>query len=282
MRQILFAFLISAMPPAPQAGEPPAKVLFGAIAAPLPGDARVIGSYAKGCIAGAIELPETGPTWQAMRLSRNRNWGHPTAIAFIARLGAAARALGWAGIYVGDIAQPRGGPMLTGHASHQLGLDIDIWLRPAHRLDLTMMERETVGSPSVRSPDGRSVTAAWTPTHQALLRAAARDPDVARIFLTPVAKIAMCRAASPGDRDWLRKIRPWWGHDSHFHVRLHCPAGSHDCRPQEPIQEGDGCDATLDWWVSDEALAGPPPTPPRPDLTLADLPEACRIVAEAR
>ena len=36
----------------------------------------------------------------------------------------------WPGLLVGDMAQARGGPMLTGHASHQVGLDADIWLTP--------------------------------------------------------------------------------------------------------------------------------------------------------
>ena len=38
--------------------------------------------------------------------------------------------------YVGDMAQPRGGPLPFGHASHQTGLDVDIWftLTPRPRL----------------------------------------------------------------------------------------------------------------------------------------------------
>lgn len=266
------------------AAEPPAKALFGAAKAPAPGPARAWGTYAKGCLAGAVELPETGPTWQAMRLSRNRNWGHPEAIAFVARLGEAARRLGWPGIYVGDISQPRGGPMRTGHASHQLGLDIDVWLLAPKRLTLSAAERETLASVSVRSADQRSVTRAWTPAHMALLRAAAEDPAVARIFLTAPAKIAMCAEAPPGDRAWLRKIRPWWGHDSHFHVRLDCPGGSPGCVAQDPVPPGDGCDESLFWWISEEALNPPPrpPAPPKPDLTLADLPPECRAVLSAR
>ncbi len=41
-----------------------------------------IGCYAKGCIAGAVPLPVNGPSWQVMRLSRNRNWGHPDLVAY--------------------------------------------------------------------------------------------------------------------------------------------------------------------------------------------------------
>ena len=72
----------------------------------------------------------TAPTWQVMRLSRNRNWGHPKLVAFLERLAEKAKKVGWNGLLVGDMSQPRGGPMLTGHASHQVGLDADIWLTP--------------------------------------------------------------------------------------------------------------------------------------------------------
>ena len=92
---------------------------------------QAIGSYARGCLAGGVELAENGPTWQAMRLSRNRNWGHPVLIDFVKTLSqTAAKQEGWAGLYVGDMSQPRGGPMLTGHRSHQIGLDVDIWMLP--------------------------------------------------------------------------------------------------------------------------------------------------------
>ena len=111
---------------------------------------QAIGSYAKGCGAGFVELLETGPTWQAMRLSRNRNWGHPETISYIKRLSAkAAKLPGWKGIYVGDIGQPRGGPMFSGHRSHQIGLDVDIWMLPPKRLNLTRQEREDLSSISI-------------------------------------------------------------------------------------------------------------------------------------
>ncbi len=39
-------------------------------------------------------------------------------------------------------AQPRGGPTLSGHASHQTGLDADIWLTPMPNRQLSRKERE--------------------------------------------------------------------------------------------------------------------------------------------
>src|SRR5262245_60910951 len=64
----------------------PAKELFGAVKTPAPLAARSIGFYAKGCLAGAAALPIDGPAWQAMRLSRNRNWGHPDLVALVEKL----------------------------------------------------------------------------------------------------------------------------------------------------------------------------------------------------
>ena len=189
-----------------------AKQLFGAERVASNQRAEPFGGYAKGCAAGNVMLPETGPTWQAMRLSRNRNWGQPEAIDFIKDLSAkAARQPGWSGLYIGDISQPRGGPMLTGHASHQIGLDADIWLRPADRLNLSTTERENISSISMRRAKGAFTNDQWTRAHHNILKAAASDPRVARIFIFPGAKVQMCKDEK-GDRSWLRKIRPWYGH----------------------------------------------------------------------
>jgi penicillin-insensitive murein endopeptidase len=241
------------------------------------------GSYAKGCLAGAAELPETGPTWQAMRLSRNRNWGHPETIDFVQDLSRiAARQPGWKGLYVGDISQPRGGPMLTGHASHQIGLDADIWMLPPERLDLTRAEREEISSISTRRELGAYVNDSWSRAHHEIIKAAASDPRVARIFVFPGAKVQMCNDER-GDRAWLRKVRPWWGHHYHFHVRLACPKGTPGCVDQAPPPAGDGCEAA-EQWVYDILNPKPPgpPTPPRPELVLADLPNACAGVLSSR
>jgi penicillin-insensitive murein endopeptidase len=277
---------------APAAAQEKANRLFGAQRTASAHEPHAIGSYAKGCAAGLVQLPETGPTWQAMRLSRNRNWGHPVAIEFIQDLSREATRHGWAGLYIGDISQPRGGPMTSGHNSHQIGLDIDIWMLPPRRLDLSRSERERISSISVRTDDQRNINRNWTAAHHAILRAAASDPRVDRVFVTPPAKIEMCRTATRRDREWLQKIRPIYGHDTHFHVRLKCPPGNRLCETQTPsVRElskgGDGCDETLTWWVTD-FLRPPDPNAPRPDpepprrgprdYTLADLPSQCRSV----
>ena len=102
-----------------------------------------IGYYPRGCLQGGVPLPITGKTWQVMRLSRNRNWGHPELVKFLERFAPlAAKATGWHGILVGDMAQPRGGPLPFGHLSHQIGLDVDIWFMPMPGHVLSKEERE--------------------------------------------------------------------------------------------------------------------------------------------
>lgn len=283
MTRRLIAALIAALSLAsPVTAEPLAKELFGSEHSASRHKPAPFGSYAKGCIAGAEQLPETGSTWQAMRLSRNRNWGHPQTIAFIERLSKfAATQKGWSGLYIGDISQPRGGPMLTGHRSHQLGLDIDIWMLPATSLGLSRAERENISSKSMRRAKGAYVNSDWTIQHHRIIRAAAKDPAVARIFVFPGAKVQMCNDEK-GDRKWLRKVRPWWGHHYHFHVRLACPKGAAACENQAPPPAGDGC-ADAEKWVAD-ILDPPPPDPnapppkPRREYVLADLPKQCAQV----
>ncbi len=260
-----------------------AKQVFGYLPAASNQPSQSFGGYARGCQAGAVQLPETGPTWQAMRLSRNRNWAQPVTVDYVQDLSRFAAGLpGWRGLYVGDMSQPRGGPMLSGHASHQTGLDADIWMLPPQRLDLSRAERESISSISMRRANGAYTNDSWTESHRRLLREAASDPRVARIFVFPGAKVDLCEWET-GNRDWLRKVRPWWGHHYHFHVRLTCPAGQAGCEDQAPPPPGDGCADAREW--VDNILNPPPPDPnappprPRAELTMANLPAQCAAVA---
>jgi penicillin-insensitive murein endopeptidase len=222
-----------------------------------------------------------------MRLSRNRNWGHPALVAFLQDLAITGRAQdGWNGLLVGDMSQPRGGPMLTGHRSHQIGLDADIWLTPMPDRTLSTQEREEISAISMLQDGTRTISPArWTDTHARIIRRAASDNRVARIFVHPAIKQQLCQWANGepnADRSWLRTVRPWYGHHYHFHVRLACPQGTDGCVNQNPPPAGDGCGEELGWWLGPEPWE-PSDTParPRPETTMADLPNACTQVLVA-
>jgi penicillin-insensitive murein endopeptidase len=268
------------MPFAAAAVEAPAARAadWAAHALPGPGPARAIGGTTLGCLAGGVALPPEGPGWQAVRLSRNRHWGHPAAIALVEHLAGRARAEGFPDLWIGDIAQPRGGPMPWGHASHQNGLDVDVWLdlRPKPRVPAS--QREELAIPSLVLPDESGVDPArWSPRHARLIRLAAEAPGVDRVLVNHAIKRRLCEDHR-GDA-WLRRVRPWRGHDSHMHIRLRCPADSPDCTDIAPPPPGDGCDASLDWWRSPEARR-PPPRPARPGPP-PRLPLACAAVLAA-
>ena len=262
----------------------PAQDLFGSVASPAPLSAQSIGSYSRGCLAGGEALPINGRGWQVMRLSRNRNWGHPLLVAYLERLARDARSIGWPGLLVGDLSQPRGGPMLTGHASHQIGLDADIWLTPMPSRVLTPQEREEMSAISMLRDPLNVDRARWTPMHTQLIKLASSYPEVERIFVHPAIKQMLCDQAG-GDRLWLAKVRPWWGHYYHFHIRLGCPRGAGSCRGQAPVTADDGCGAELDNWFTRLNQAELQPAKPddeqKPTLRLADLPPQCRAVLTA-
>lgn len=256
-----------------------AKDVFGRAKAGAPGKPEVVGFYSKGCLQGGVALPLDGPNWQVMRPSRNRFWGHPDLVAFLQNIAQRApQETGRTGILVGDMAQPRGGPMLTGHASHQSGLDADLWLMPMPDRRFTRTEREELPATNMVRADWLDIDpAAWSPDTIAFLKLLAREQRVERLFVNAAIKKALCRDVK-SDRAWLSKVRPMWGHNYHVHVRLTCPADAPDCAPQDKPPPGDGCDASLDWWFTDEALH-PKPGKPRPPLKMADMPPACRRIA---
>ena len=266
--------------------DPLAKDVFGSTPGPTGGAPAAIGFYSKGCVSGAVQLPESGPSWQAMRLSRGRNWGHPELVSFLIGLSQAAQQAGWQGLYIGDMSQPRGGPMVSGHASHQMGLDADIWMLPPSSLNLSRGQREKISSQSVVNRAGTAPSGLWSSSHMAIIRAAARDPRVERIFVDPVAKVEMCNAER-GNRAWLRKVRPIGNHDYHFHVRLACPAGS-VCQQQDAPPAGDGCAEAAEWIKNRIDPSRVKPAKPDPNyrhprsFRLSEMPRQCQAVATAR
>jgi penicillin-insensitive murein endopeptidase len=241
---------------------------------PAPGSARAVGSYAAGCVQGAVSLPPEGPGFQVMRRYRRRFFGHPALVRYLQEFGGATAQRGLGVLLIGDLGQARGGPTSTGHRSHQNGLDVDIWFwLPGDGRGLTVAERETVVAPSMLIADGSALDERqWSPQQADMLRLAGGFGAVSRIFVNPVIKKALCEQ-SPG-ASWLQKLRPWWGHDDHFHVRLRCPTGESGCQDQDPLPAGNGCGADLAWWFSEEARK----PPPRVEITKVPLPAACDAI----
>src|SRR6188768_3045379 len=100
---------------------------WSTVGTPAPGPTQSIGFYSAGCLQGAQALALDGPGYEAIRISRNRYWGQPVMVEYIQALANKIRVAGQAHLYIGDLGQPRGGPAPSGHASHQVGLDADIW-----------------------------------------------------------------------------------------------------------------------------------------------------------
>lgn len=218
---------------------------------PFPGDSSAIGAHSAGCLAGAEKLPLEGVGYSVMKLSRKRYFGHPTLIGYIQDLGKRAKEEKLPNLLIGDLGRSRGGPMISGHASHQSGLDVDIWFRMEKRKP-NKKDKERWSAPSYVTKDGTQVTKAWTKQHRKLIELAAQSPEVDRIFVHAAIKKDFCNTHQ--DAPWLHKIRPWWGHDDHLHVRLKCPDGSPDCLGQEAIDvAATQCGEELDWWFSMEA-----------------------------
>jgi len=237
------------------------------------GEPRVYGGPAAGCIAGAVELPADGVGYQTIRNSRNRHWAHPQTVRYLTELGQKLERAGFPNVYIGDMSQPRGGPMSYGHASHQTGLDADVWFSLLPKPALAPKDRENVPLPSLVTADQTAIDRRnFDPRHIELLKLAAEDRRVDRIFVHWQIKKLLCQSVK-GDRRWLHKVRAWWGHEEHFHVRLSCPTDSPACLPQAPLANNDGCGEELHWWLTvaqEQVRAKPPSTaqsgPPKPQL----------------
>ncbi|GAA3530533.1 penicillin-insensitive murein endopeptidase [Zobellella aerophila] len=241
---------------------------------PMAAWSQAVGEYAAGCQHNASALPDRGPGYYVIRRQQARYYGQPEMIRYLQDLGKKIVSAGLPPMLVADIAKRRGGPFAYGHRSHQTGLDADIWLR--HPPPNPASERlATITAVDMVDHRDYYLTGAFTDHQRQLIALAAEDERVSRVFVHPLIKQAMCRAYR--DADWQGRIRPWFGHSSHFHVRLHCPAGHHDCVPQAPVPRGSGCGHELAGWLQDRAgeitVTATAPWRPR-------LPRACAGWAE--
>jgi len=214
------------------------------------GPIEPIGSYDAGCLSGAEKLDKDGPGYAIMRLKRHRFFAHPAMKDYLRALGQRLRSMKMPLLLVGDVSGPRGGPMPIGHNSHQTGLDADLWLRMSQKRP-SRGQRESWGAPSfVRAR--KKLKKNWSATQVRLISAAADMDSVNRIFVSPPIKKYFCEHLA--DKKWLYKVRPWWGHEEHIHVRLSCPSENSSCISQSALNpEDNGCGADLAWWFSEEA-----------------------------
>lgn len=230
--------------------------LWSRARAPSSGPSASIGGYSAGCVRGAKAMPMDGPGFQLMQPSRKRYFGHPTLLSYLKRTAKKIYAAKLGPIMIADLGQPMGGPSNSGHASHQSGLDVDIWFwhpKAAEKRKLRRKEREGVRAHRVVEPKKKTFTRYWNSDIPVMLRIAASAPEVHKIFVNPLIKQRLCESDDE-DRDYLRKIRPWYGHADHMHVRLVCPTDSPQCVDQDPLPKGDGCEE-ISWWLDDEAQA---------------------------
>jgi penicillin-insensitive murein endopeptidase len=245
------------------------------VQAPSPGPAQAYGMTTSGCLAGAVALPARGVGFIRRRPLRRTGFGHPDLVAYVERLGEVVRHAGLGTLVIGDMSLPRGGAYMQGHTSHQTGLDVDIGYQ-SFAAFREVAQRETSHLPPT--------AAAFTPREsrriEALLRLAAADEHVDRIFVGAGIKQRLCRTAV-GDRSFLDVLRPWVGHDQHFHVRLKCPKDSPDCRPNEPVTSiPDSCEALSTWRQGTNVQAAYASWRAAERISYArNLPDACRGLA---
>ncbi len=237
---------------------------------PYPARPEAIGEYNNGCLAGAQAMPTEGTGFQVIRASRNRYYGHPELVQFIQDLGAQVKHNHGKDLLIADMSMPRGGDFLSGHASHQIGLDVDVWFRQVDK-SFSPAQRERPYSVNVVNQEKFKVNNHWQASHATMIRLAAQDPRVARIFVNPVIKQQLCTMQWK-NKNWLTKVRPWWGHSSHMHVRLACPEGDKLCTNQPAPESGDGCDE-IAWWKAEMAK----PVTPRTAVQKQELikPQQC-------
>ncbi len=223
---------------------------FAKIPTPSPGAPELHGGYAGGCMTGASTLPMSGSGYEVMHPERNRRYGHPALVQLIEEAG---RERGQESpLLIGDMSLPDGGPMPTGHTSHQIGLDVDVWLQTVNG-PLTEEDRSNLAMKSVLADNLAQVDEAkWKRSYSNALMWFAGREQVELIFVNAAIKKRLCTEYPNDER--LKKLRPWYGHDDHFHVRLHCPAGQSGCVPQRPPAKL-GCSPNdLKFWLSGPML----------------------------
>lgn len=245
---------------------------------PIITDPTPIGTYSNGCLQGGQKANLKHPYYQIIRQQNNRYYGDPSLLSYIENLAERAHQANLPILLVGDMSMPRGGPFNGGHASHQIGLDVDIWFRMVSK-PLNKNELHTPWALNIVADNFLKVNKYYTPKIYTLIKLAAEDKNVERIFINAAIKDQLCKDTPIAERAWLHKIRPWWGHNAHLHVRLKCPSNVQECESSPPIPiSNDGCGSEINSWIDD--IRHPKPkanqeTKPKPKPQKV-LPKTCR------
>lgn len=256
------------------AGSALLAVLGVSAAAASQSEYQIYGSYNMGCMSGSVQLPAKGAHYVTQQWGQGRSFAHPMMIDYLHKFIQRAADAGLPAVVIGDLSQRRGGPYAgSNHASHMIGLDVDIPFGFA--ADLPQKKRTTPAQ-FYLVKNGR-LTANFDEQRVKLIYLAAQDERVERIFVSPRIKEGMCRIfGNAPDNDWLGKLRPWFGHRAHMHVRLRCPADSPYCRTQAAVPEGTGCGEELQsWFLPPDPKAAP--AAPRKKVKPV-MPEQCRLI----
>lgn len=170
-------------------------------------DSRAVGSPSAGRLVRGVQLPARGPgfvTWDPITRkfpSRGwRRWGTDDTVRATMRVlrAYAKRHPGERPVVVGDLSRPRGGDFgakygLIGHASHQNGLDVDVYY-PRR--------------------DGR-----LTPVRSAADVDRRAAQELVDAFVAAGA-VKVLTGPSLGLRGPAGIVAPLAGHDNHLHVRF--------------------------------------------------------------
>ncbi len=218
---------------------------------PIEGKAETFGEYSLGCLKGAQTFVGNELGIKISQKKRGRYWGHPNLIKTISDAGEFFYKMNKS-LIIGDLSMSRGGPMIKGHNSHQNGLDVDVWFKVLDRNEeFNFLESESAEmEPILKIEDDQLKMIKFFANHE----------EVERIFINFDFKKKLCDDNSLNKLTRLtkeehHKLRPWWGHDDHIHVRIKCPKDDSKCQSQNPIPEGDGCnEKDLQWWYSEESI----------------------------
>ncbi len=214
---------------------------------------RAVGFFTNGSIQDSVTISNEGPGFVKIFRLRERGYGTASLIRMLELAAAGWRREFPIGdrIQIGDSGDHNGG-YISGHGSHQNGLDVDIaYLNRSH------VERD----PNTNGPggymeqfvSGGKVTANFDIARNwGLMKHLVAQGNVGRIFVDSVIKKTFCSQAAALDpalpaarrTEVLRRLRPYQNHADHLHLRLKCPPNHPKCVEQSEPPSGSGCAST--------------------------------------